>query len=130
MEGAAGPSGLDAAAWKRMCFSFLSTSSDLCEAVASVARRICSSYVDPSGLSALISCRLIALDKCPGVRPIGIEETVRRIIGKAVATVIRDDILETEAPLQVCAGHLSGCEVAVHAVRNIFDAPEADMLSS
>ena len=33
---------------------------------------------------AYTSCRLIPLDKCPGVRPIGIGEVVRRIIGKAV----------------------------------------------
>ena len=30
MDGAAGPSGLDAAAWKRMCASFKTASADLC----------------------------------------------------------------------------------------------------
>ena len=58
-EGAAGPSGLDAAAWKRLCSSFGSTSVELCDAIASVTRRICTSYVDPNGLSALVACRLI-----------------------------------------------------------------------
>ena len=67
MDGAAGPSGLDAAAWKRLCTSFKAASADLCEALASVARRICSSYVDPSGLTAFIACRLVGLNKCPGV---------------------------------------------------------------
>ena len=33
MDGAAGPSGLDAAAWKRMCTSFKITSVDLCESI-------------------------------------------------------------------------------------------------
>ena len=41
-------------------------------------------YVDPAGLTAFTACRLIALDKCPGVRPIGVGEVVRRIVGKAV----------------------------------------------
>ena len=92
MDGAAGPSGLDAAAWKRMCTSFKSASTDLCEALASIARRICSCFVDPKGLSAFVACRLNALDKCPGVRPIGIGETARCIMGKAIAAAINDDI--------------------------------------
>ena len=67
-EGSAGPSGLDAAAWKRLYTSFKSASTDLCEAIAATARRLCTSYVDPS-----IRCLcLVALDKCPGVRSIGI----------------------------------------------------------
>ena len=68
-------------------------------------------YVDPSGLSALVACRLIALDKCPGVRPIGIGETARCIIG--------DDIQAAAAPIQVGAGHISGVEAAVHAIRSV-----------
>ena len=126
MDGAAGPSGLDAAAWKRMCTSFKSASSDLCEALASIARRICSCFVDPKGLSAFVACRLIALDKCPGVRPIGIGETARRIIGKTIAAAISDDVQDAAGPLQVCAGHLSGCEAAVRAMRQVFEAPDTD----
>ena len=67
MDGAAGPSGLDAAAWKCMCTSFKIASVDLCESLVSTTRRLCLEYVDPSGISALVACRLIALDKCPGV---------------------------------------------------------------
>ncbi|CAB3993759.1 Hypothetical predicted protein [Paramuricea clavata] len=40
-EGAAGPSGLDAMAWRRLCTSFKSCSVGLCDALAAVARRIC-----------------------------------------------------------------------------------------
>jgi len=65
MDVAAGPSGLDAAAWKRMCTSFRMASADLCESLVGMARQLCSEYVDSSGISALVACRLIALDKCP-----------------------------------------------------------------
>ena len=47
-----------------------------------------SMYVDPSGLAALTSCRLIALDKCSRVRPIEIGETARHILGKAILAVM------------------------------------------
>ena len=131
-SGAAGPSGLDAAAWRRICTSFQRASSDLCDALSAVARRLCATFVDPAGLSAFVSCRLIALDKCPGVRPIGVGETVRRIIAKAVLSVIKEDIREAAGSSQLCAGQLSGCEAAVHSVRTLFGSPdtEAAMLVS
>ena len=128
MDGAAGPSGLDIAQWKRLCTSFKGASTDLCEALAATARRLCTCYVDPCGLSAFIACRLIALDKCPGVRPIGIGETARRIIGRAIARVLSKDIQEAAGPLQLCAGQLSGCESAVHAMRELFESPEIEAI--
>ena len=94
-EGAAGPSGIDEHCWRRLCMSFKSASNDLCHSLvcslchslALLARRLCVSFVDPKGLSGLLACRLIALDKCRGVRPIGICETAKRIISKAVLSV-------------------------------------------
>ena len=84
-EGAAGPSGLDASQWRRLCTAFKKSSAILCNAVAAFARRLATQYVDPAGLSAFVACRLVSLDKNPGVRPIGVCETVRRIIGKAIS---------------------------------------------
>ena len=64
----------------------------------------------------MLNCRLIALDKNPGVRPIGIGETSRRIIAKAVLQVVKQDILDAAGCLQWCAGQRAGCEAAVHAI--------------
>ena len=88
MDGAAGPSGLDVSSWKRMCSSFGRESEDLCESIASIARKLCRSYVDPTGIEALMASRLTALSKYPGVRSIGVGEVCRRLIGKAAMTVI------------------------------------------
>ncbi len=46
-KGAAGLSGLDAFAWRRLCTSFKSASKDLCSALAAVGRRLCTSLVNP-----------------------------------------------------------------------------------
>ena len=52
------------------------------------------------------ACRLIALNKNPGVRPIGICEVVRRIISKAILPITRGDIQDTAGSLQLCAGQM------------------------
>ena len=49
-HGSAGPAGLDAHAWRRICSSFKSASRDLCKALAAVGRRICTVAVHPDGL--------------------------------------------------------------------------------
>ena len=53
-------------------------------------------------LEAFVACRLVPLDKCPGVRPIGIAETIRRIIGKAILATIGQNIIDAAGPLQLC----------------------------
>ena len=73
-NGAAGPSGLDAHTWMRLCSFFKSASTALCVALACVGRRLATSDVNPERVSVFVACHLIPLDKCPGVRPIGICE--------------------------------------------------------
>ena len=116
-NGSAGPSGLDALGWRHLCTSFQRASTDLCNSLALVARKICTTYVNPQGLAALTANRLIALDKCSGVRPIGVGEIVRRIVSKAV---LKSDVLEAAGTLQLYAGHEVGCESAIHSMRCIF----------
>ena len=125
--GAAGPSGVDAMGWRRFCTSF-KASHDLCHSLASVARRLCTSYVHPIGLSAFVAGRLIALDKNPGVRPIGVGEVARRIICKAILTILNPDILDVVGPSQLCAGQDSGCEAAVHTIRHLYSDPNIEGL--
>ena len=110
--------------------SSLLYSNSLCESLALTARCLRSVYVDPSCVSSLLASRLIALDKNPGVRPIGIGETPRRIIAKAVLTVTRGDIQDTAGSVQLCAGQIAGVEAAVHAVQECFqqDGTEAVLL--
>ena len=87
--GAPGPLDVDARGWRRLCTSFRSASDDLCEAMALFARRLCCIY-PPN----ILSCRLIALDKYPGMCPIGLCEVVHRIIAKAVLSILWSDIQE------------------------------------
>ncbi len=126
VTGAAGPSGLDGHQWRRLCTSHKKASSNLCAALASVAKRICTSFVDPEPLAPLLACRLIALDKCPGVRPIGIRDAARRIIAKAALSIVRLDIQEATGSQQLCGGQISGVKVAIHATRSSFESEESE----
>ena len=119
--GAAGPSGVNARSWRHFCTSFHAGSNDLCEAMALFARQLCTIYLSPVLLSSFLSCRLIALDKCPGVRPIGMCEVAGRIVAKAALYILRDDIQAAAGLCQLYAGQIAGVEAAVHAVRSSFD---------
>ena len=100
----AGPSGIDAHGWRRPCTSFKGASIDLCNSLALVARRICTLFVDPKCIAPLLACRIIALDKNPGVHPIGIGDTARRIIAKAVLHITRPDVQDSSGCIQMCGG--------------------------
>ena len=122
--------------WTRLlgrerCTSFGSESNNLCHALASLAKRLCTTQVAPQGLSSLVACRLILPDKCPGVRPIAIGEVARRIIAKAIMRIVKTDVTQAAGSLQVCAEQEGGCEAAIHAVNNLFtqDDTEAVLLA-
>ena len=67
---------------------------------------------------------MILLDKCPGVRPMGVGEVPWRIIAKAILKIVGNDVEEAAGPLQLCTGQDGGCEAAVHAMWTIFQTPE------
>ena len=125
-SGSAGPSRLDTSGWRRMCSSFGTASNDLCSAIARLTRRISTDYNDPKGLTCLLASRIIALDKRPGVRPIGVGEVLRRIVAKAVSYITNMDILKAVGDRQLCAGHISSCEAGVHVMTDIQEDDQTE----
>ena len=128
-KGSGRPSGVDANGFRRIltCKSFKRSGTELCEAIASMTKRLCTEYVDPRGLEAILANRLIPLDKGEGaVRPIGVGEVLRRIMGKCVTKVTKPDVIDASGSLQVCAGHKSGSEAVIHAMRELFEHDNSD----
>ena len=62
----------------------------------------------------------LPLNKCPGVRPVGVGEVVRRIVGKAVMKIFKCHFMDAIDSIQLCAGQDAGCEVAVHAMEPLM----------
>ena len=109
-------------------------SEDLCAAISDLAKKLCRDQINPDTLTEFLANRLIPLDKGadkfgnPGVRPIGVGEILRRIVGKVIVGCIRDDIIQAAGPLQTCAGLKSGIEASIHAMRKIFEREETEAL--
>ena len=119
-KGSHGPSGGDATHWKRMVLSFGKQSARLREAMAGFGKRICTD-MEPTVLEAFLANRLVALDKCPGVRPVGIGESPRRIIGKGIAMILKMDIEKAAGVHNMCAGQSAGIEALIHAMTEAYD---------
>ena len=68
-----------------------------------------------------MACKLIPLDKNPGLRPIGIGEILRRIIGKTIMMNVKQEVSKSVGSLQTCAGQEAGIEATIHAMREIFE---------
>ena len=122
MKGAAGPSQLDATQFRRILCSkqFQREGKDLRDQIALLANKLATEILDPSCLEAYTANHLIPLDKNPGVRPIGVGEILRRVVGKAIACEPKQDVKEAAGPIQVCAGHKAGAEAAIQAMQSIF----------
>ena len=79
--------------------------------------------MNPTPLAPLLACHLIALDKCPGVHPIGIGDTARRII-----SIVSSDIQGVTGTQQLGGGQISGVEAAIHATRSSFKSEESEAI--
>ena len=124
ISGSGGPTKVDADTWKHMICAkaFGKLSNEFAEQIALLARRICIEEIPFDYLDMLWACRLVPLIKHEtGVRPIGIGETLRRIIGKCVIDVLSNDVQQAAGTLQTCAGVQSGIEAAIHAMSRTFN---------
>ena len=63
-----------------------------------------------------MACRLVALDKQPGVRPVGIGETPGQALAKIVVRASGDQMKTVCGNLQLCAGLKVGIKGATHDV--------------
>ena len=132
-HGSGGPSLLDAKQWKRILCSnqFKGEAKELREQMAVFAKKIATQVIDPSTLQAYCANRLIPLDKAPGdaelqIRPIGVSEVMRRVVGKTISWSLGQDIQESAGPLQVATGLKGGSEAAIHSMRDIFKGEASD----
>ena len=114
MQGSAGPSGVDAFAWRWLCSSFGSASCDLCSALAAVGHRLCTSLVDPRVYLLSFPTDLFHLISAPELDRLGLVRCqLKAYHCKTILRIIGHVVKEAAGPLQVCTGKDGGCEAVL-----------------
>ena len=64
--------------------------------------------------------RLILINKNPEVQPLVIGEVLWRMMGKALMSIFKKDVMEAAGPSQLCTKHEADCEAAVQSIVKPF----------
>ena len=132
-SGSGGPTQIDMDTWREMiCSKSYDTHSKmLADEIATLAKRLATDIIPHDYISTLLACRLVPLKKKDnGIRPVGVGECLRRIIGKTITGLLKEDIIHAVGTLtlQTCAGLESGIEAAIYAVRKSFEEDNSECL--
>ena len=108
LSGTAGVLGAEAIELRNFLLRFGCASEELMIVVARLSGWIANSSSPWAAYCALMACRLVALDKRSGMRPVGIGETLRRSLAKLIMRAAGDQAKIACGNLQLCAGLKSG----------------------
>lgn len=126
LSGSAGLGGVDSITLQQWLLKFGKASAELRKAVAEMTDWLANHSPPWAAYRALMAGRLVALDKCPGVRPVGIGETWRRLFAKIVLLVAHNEAKEVCGIDQLCAGLESGIEGGIHDMNFLWAGMEQE----
>ena len=115
-HGSHGPSGLDANERRRILTHFGQQSVEISQTIAKIAQKLANEELNPELIELYNACRLINLDKNPGVRPIGIGEVMRRIIG-STTKCFKNELMSLGSNYHLCL---------IHTLRDQYSKTSAD----
>jgi len=121
LSGSAGPSGTDAVDLRDWLLRFGAESEALRLEMAAWTEWLANEHPPWAAYRALMACRLMALDKEPGTRPVGIGEIYRRLMAKCVISVCGHTATAACGNVNLCAGLSAGIEGAVHAMNGEWE---------
>ena len=110
LKGTTGLGGTDGPTLKGWFLCHKGVSKTLCKAVARLTKWLSNDIRPWEAIRALMSNRLIALDKKPGVRPIGIGQIWQRLMAKTMVPIAGPIATDTCGTDQLCAGLKAGIE--------------------
>ena len=77
--------------------------------------------VETHTIEAFLAYRLIFSNKNAGLRPVEIGEVLRRIVGKVIGLVLKEDVIKCTGMLQVRAGQEVSIEAAFYSMNMIYE---------
>ena len=89
--------------------------------IARLVEYLSNGYPPWASYRVMMYCRDIGLDKCPGVRPIGIGDIFRRLCCKIVLLLTKGQATKACGIDQLCCGFEAGIEGAVHHIRGLWE---------
>ena len=115
---------------------YLKISKKLTDQLALAIRKLATEMIETKekdgqvtfNLEGFLACRLLPLDKDPGLRPIGVGEVLRRVMGKVFMRTVRNEVQAVDGSLQVCVGQPGGCEAALHAMKECYDEEDSSSI--
>ena len=117
LSGVAGPEGTDSVSLQHWLLRFREASGELRQIVAQFGECLSNGRPPWAAYCAMMSGRLIALDKIPGIKPVGIGETWRRLLEKCLLRVTGKEAKAACRMEQLTGGGRSGKLGAIHAAR-------------
>ena len=120
MGGSGGPSVTDLMMLKDWCTRFSAESESLREDLAAWKRWLANGSPPWAVYRSLMTGGLVALDKCPGVRPFGVGEAIQRLMENLVHTETTFQYMEAFGSHNLCARLKSGIKGAVHTSKRTF----------
>ncbi len=110
LAGSAGLGGTDSHAIQHWLLRFGTASQKLCTVLVEFTNWMSNCFPPWPAFQALMAGRLVALDKCPGVCPLGVSENWRRAIAKTLLLVAGNEAKEACSIDHICAGLKAGIE--------------------
>ena len=127
MQGSAGPSGLTPLMLQSLCLTNGPEHLALCEAIADFARDFAQSLCFADRLDCFRAARLVPARKPNGgIRPIGVGECLRRLVGKTIGLVAKGSVQQACGVEQLCGGISGATEAAAKAFHELWSKSDTE----
>ena len=119
-SGSAGLLEIDSISMSHWLLKFGGASAKLRKSIAKLVELLANGYPPWAVYRAITWCKLIGLEKCPGVRPVGMGDILWILFCKVLLIVAGKEAIQACGTDQLCSGVESGIEGGIHHIRSFW----------